>query len=77
MSAVADAVFAAVFVVVVAVAVWPARCTVAVKRGACVGPPVQKFHSGGVAERMGGFGGMDLDWCSEGAAVFQPDAGPG
>ncbi|WLF52141.1 hypothetical protein Q5707_42745 (plasmid) [Rhodococcus opacus] len=77
MSAVADAVFAAVFVVASAVAVWPARCTVAVKRGACVGPPVQKFHSGGVAERMGGFGGMDLDWCSEGAAVFQPDAGPG
>ena len=47
MSAVADAVFAAVFVVVVAVAVWPARRTVAVNRGACAGPSVQKFHSGG------------------------------
>ncbi len=32
---------------------------------------------GEVAERMDGFRGMDLDWCSEGAAVVQTDAGPG
>jgi len=47
MSAVADAVFAADFVVAVAVAVWPARCTVAVNRGACAGPSVRISHSGG------------------------------
>ncbi|MDH6291361.1 hypothetical protein M2275_006297 [Rhodococcus opacus] len=46
-SAVADAVFAAVLVVASAVAVWPARCTVAVKRGACAGPSVRISHSGG------------------------------
>ncbi|WP_159929824.1 hypothetical protein [Rhodococcus sp. WAY2] len=40
-SAVADAVFAAVFVDASAVAVWPTRCTVAVKRGACAGPSVR------------------------------------
>ena len=45
--AVADAVFAAVFVVASAVAVWPARCTVAVKRSACAGPSVRNSHSGG------------------------------
>ncbi len=45
-SSAADAVFAAVFAVASAVAVWPARCTVAVKRGACAGPSVRISHSG-------------------------------
>ncbi len=35
--------FAAVF----AVAVWPARCTVAVNRGACAGLSVWNSHTGG------------------------------
>ena len=46
-SAAAEAVFAAVFAVAPAVAVRPARCTVAVKRGACAGPSVRISHAGG------------------------------